>query len=244
MWSGWIVGLPKDSTARWPISSRGRDRRADPKLVFPKAQSILSVAVPYWRQPLGGPDEKGPRYARYLKSSDYHESIADRLEKLMHEVSSLWKDSKLEWKVCVDTSAILERSWAALAGLGWIGKNTTLIHPKYGSYLFLRRSSFERTSPSRPKANPQLLRSLHQMPRRLPHPSVHRTGHTRLETLHQLLDPRKRGDLALSSSDSKKVGTWIAGCDTAKKFVRLIRNLHERFCLTTEKKMRHSSPIG
>lgn len=116
--------------------ARGRDRRADPRLVFPEAKSILCVAWPYDSRPAGSTDPAvGPRYARYLRARDYHTDIAERLEALMKGLAA--SDPELKWKVCVDTSAVFERRWAALAGLGWIGKNTLLIHPQLGSYLFL-----------------------------------------------------------------------------------------------------------
>ena len=107
--------------------ARGLDRRLNPKLVFPNLQSAIVVARPYPAQPVG--DER-IRYARYLNGVDYHEVMKADLE-------SVFVDSKFEYKVCVDTSAVLERTWAVLAGLGWIGKNTLLIHPQLGSYLFL-----------------------------------------------------------------------------------------------------------
>jgi len=106
---------------------RGLDRRLNPKLVFPELQSAIVVARPYAVQPVG--NEK-LRYARYLNGQDYHETMKQDLEQI-------FAASGLKYKVCVDTSAVLERTWAVLAGLGWIGKNTLLIHPQLGSYLFL-----------------------------------------------------------------------------------------------------------
>ncbi len=106
---------------------RGLERRLNPKLAFPELQSVIAVARPYAVQPAG--NEK-LRYARYLNGEDYHSSMKQDLE-------SVFQKSGFQYKICVDTSAVLERTWAALAGIGWIGKNTLLIHPQYGSYLFL-----------------------------------------------------------------------------------------------------------
>src|SRR5206468_412958 len=118
---------------------RGRSRRADPRQAFAEARSVLSVALPYPKRAGGAAaPESGPRYARYINGVDYHDVIAEKLERVMRtaaERSGL--GAELRYKVCVDTSAVLERSWAALAGLGWIGKNTLLIHPKLGSYFFI-----------------------------------------------------------------------------------------------------------
>src|SRR4051812_35921181 len=70
---------------------RGRDRRADPRQVFPEAESILCVAQPYPALPAGEPDaRRGPRYARYLRRNDYHEDIAERLERVMKRVEARW----------------------------------------------------------------------------------------------------------------------------------------------------------
>ena len=106
---------------------RGLDRRLNPKLVFPQLQSAIVVARPYPVQQVG--NEK-LRYSRYLNGIDYHDSMKA-------DLAAVFSQSGFEFKVCVDTSAVLERTWAAFAGLGWIGKNTLLIHPQLGSYLFL-----------------------------------------------------------------------------------------------------------
>lgn len=115
---------------------RGRDRRANPKLVFNEAQSALCILVPYPAQSPHGsnPGDALPKYARYLRGNDYHQTIKDLLEKILTSASH---EFSMKWKTCVDTSAVLERSFAVLAGLGWVGKNGMLIHPKLGSFTFI-----------------------------------------------------------------------------------------------------------
>ncbi len=72
--------------------------------------------------------------ARYAQGADYHTVISTRLESLAVKL----KDCGIElWKVCVDIQPILERELARRAGLGWIGKNSMLINPQYGSHLLL-----------------------------------------------------------------------------------------------------------
>jgi epoxyqueuosine reductase len=114
---------------------RGLARRLDPTLVFPGLQGVIAVLRPYPPHPVGTPDL---RYARYLNGPDYHETMKSSLEGVFEQLRS---ESKLpegfEYKICVDTSAVLERTWAMLCGLGWIGKNTLLIHPSLGSYVFI-----------------------------------------------------------------------------------------------------------
>jgi epoxyqueuosine reductase len=113
---------------------RGLERRLNPRLVFPALQGVITVARPYSPHPVGE-NEHDVRYARYLNGPDYHDTMKHDLESVFSSLKT--EMPELEFKVCVDTSAVLERTWAALTGLGWIGKNTLLIHPQYGSYIFL-----------------------------------------------------------------------------------------------------------
>jgi epoxyqueuosine reductase len=107
--------------------ARGLERRLNPKLVYPDLQSVITVARPYSPHPVGTGEV---RYARYLNGPDYHEKMKADLAQALDGV-------EFDYKICVDTSAVLERSWGVLTGLGWVGKNTLLIHPQHGSYLFI-----------------------------------------------------------------------------------------------------------
>jgi epoxyqueuosine reductase len=201
---------------------RGRDRRADPTLLFSEAKSVLSVAIPYPKSPAGGthPTE-GPRYARYLQGKDYHLEITDKLQRLMLKAQSQWNTSlpeqELKWKVCVDTSAVLERSWAALAGLGWIGKNTLLIHPQYGSYLFLgevliNQRTFQAPSPL-PNYCGNCTRCLHACPTQ----ALQKPNELNSNRCISYWTLEKKGELPISQGDKKKIGPWIAGCDICQE---------------------------
>lgn len=198
---------------------RGRDRRADPRVVFAEARSVLCVALPYPKRASGGSTPaEGPRYARYIHGRDYHEEIAERLELAMRDAAlKSGLGSELRWKVCVDTSAVLERSWATLAGLGWIGKNTLLIHPKLGSYFFLGVVLINQETGQGPRPLPDLCghctRCLDGCP-------------TKALTEPRNLDSRrcisywtleKRGSLGLEEADKRAMGPWIAGCDICQE---------------------------
>ena len=114
---------------------RGLDRRLDPKLVFPALESVITVLRPYSPHPVG---DEAIRYARYLNGPDYHTEMKTALEKAFSRLGESGDlPAGFDFKICVDTSAVLERTWAALTGLGWIGKNTLLIHPQLGSYVFI-----------------------------------------------------------------------------------------------------------
>src|SRR5690606_41041907 len=81
-------------------------------------------------------DPSRGRFASYAWGLDYHDLMTPRLEALAQWLREASGQS-LSHRVYVDTGAILERSHAQVAGLGFIGKNTMLIHPRRGSYLFL-----------------------------------------------------------------------------------------------------------
>ena len=193
---------------------RGRERRADPRKVFPEAQSVVAVLSPYSTEAAGSADPvRGARYARYLKGVDYHADLPRRME----EALSSLEDPELRWKVCVDTSAVLERSWAALCGLGWIGKNTLLIHPKFGSYTFIGVALVNRETGNAPKLLQDYCgnctRCLEGCPTRAF--SAPRELDSRKCISYLTLENRKEWELP--REDWPKVGNWIAGCDICQE---------------------------
>jgi epoxyqueuosine reductase len=108
--------------------------RADPRALLASAQSILCVGKLY--NTAHPPVREGEQgwISRYAWGEDYHETIRAGLERVD---ASLRKLADFESRICVDTSPLLERSYARLAGLGWIGKNTCLINQKSGSWFLL-----------------------------------------------------------------------------------------------------------
>jgi epoxyqueuosine reductase len=112
------------------------EERVDPSLVLEGAQSIVAVGLIYDSEaPRGGPPSLAG-VARYAGGDDYHDVMLDRLRALESGIAAL-VDGPIASRAYVDTGPVQERVIAAYAGLGWIGKNTCLIHPRLGSYLFL-----------------------------------------------------------------------------------------------------------
>ena len=105
--------------------------RADPKKYDPRAKTIL-VAGLSSRQT--APALRRGRIAAYAQGADYHDFLREKLEVLARETLTPWGGT---YRVCVDTSPLLEKPLAALAGLGWQGKNTLLIHREHGPWLLL-----------------------------------------------------------------------------------------------------------
>ena len=117
-------------------------KRSDPRRIMPETRSIVVVGINYYLGDTHSPGDSLPsdrllgRVSRYAWGLDYHEVILEKLHQLAR-----WIDSHtahpLIYRAYVDTGPLLERELAQQAGLGWIGKNTSLIHPQHGSYFFL-----------------------------------------------------------------------------------------------------------
>ena len=124
-------------------SDRARQRRADPRKILPECRSILVLCAPY-DAPLNldvlEPDPPFQslhgKVAAYAWGEDYHEILAERLRVLSAYIEAKTGAPVLN-RWYTDTGPVLERDLAQRAGLGWIGKNTCLIHPTQGSYFFL-----------------------------------------------------------------------------------------------------------
>ena len=111
------------------LTDHRRDVRSDLNNLLPGAKSVISVGMLY------GDSEPGVGgIARYAEGEDYHVVIRRRLEMMAVRLS---EHAQFEWRACVDTAPLLERSVAREAGLGWIGKNTCLIDQKSGSFFLL-----------------------------------------------------------------------------------------------------------
>ena len=112
---------------------QARQRREDPRKILPECRSILVVGANYL-PPGRGEAAKG--VAAYAVGQDYHDVLPRRLRILLDTVEAHW-GRPIAHRIYTDTGPLLERELAQRAGLGWIGKNTCLIHPRQGSYFFL-----------------------------------------------------------------------------------------------------------
>ncbi len=132
-YAAWIVAGMAGRMS-YLVDRRG-DVRSDPRNLLPPARSILCVGKLY-----NGPEPSSPSLdpaelgwiSRYAWGEDYHRIVREGLEDVVRRIPC-----EFEYKVCVDTAPLLERSYARMAGLGWIGKNTCLINQERGSWFFL-----------------------------------------------------------------------------------------------------------
>lgn len=120
-----------------PYVDENRDVRArvnGPEILL-GARTVICVARRYQRpadEPIGG---VVPHIARYARGRDYHNGLRKKLRKLAAFVRGLGEG--IEARPMVDDVPVLERAWAARAGLGFVGKNGLLIIPGQGSFVLL-----------------------------------------------------------------------------------------------------------
>lgn len=109
------------------------DKRLDPSKLVPGAKSVVSLLYNYSTENIQ--PENAPKIAKYAYGEDYHFVIKDKLKSFFKLIQEMI--GNVEGRVFVDSAPVLEKSWAAKSGLGWVGKNTNLINPKKGSFFFL-----------------------------------------------------------------------------------------------------------
>lgn len=186
-------------------------RRRDLDVILPGVQSLVVVGLHYGASipaAILGDPTRG-RIAAYAWGVDYHDWIAPRLSAL----AGMLTDGA--HKVYVDTGAILERSHAQAAGLGFIGKNTMLIHPRAGSQFFLgvvlTTAEFdEYDAPMRETMCGSCTRCLNACPTDAfpaPHVLDARRCISYLTIEHKdAIDPELR----------PRMGNWVFGCDVCQ----------------------------
>jgi epoxyqueuosine reductase len=207
-------------------------RRQDLNVILPGVRSLVIVALDYGTNAVPEPILNDPRRGRisnYAWGQDYHAIMAPRLEQLaawLREQSG----ANIASRVYVDTGAILERSHAQQAGLGFTGKNTMLIHPRRGSFIFLGEilttlAFDEADLPGRESMCGTCTRCLSACPTgAFPHP-------------YQLDARRCISYLTIELKGSipedlrPLMGNWVYGCDICQQvcpFTRFVRPTTER----------------
>lgn len=113
-------------------------RRTAPKTSMPSVKSIIMLGINYYQKDSEIVPQQNGRVSKYARGKDYHNIIAQKTKALIkairNEVSNLTDD---DFRWYVDYGPILERAYAAKAGLGYIGKNSMLINKDFGSWIFL-----------------------------------------------------------------------------------------------------------
>ena len=115
--------------------TRNKEKRYDPRLLVEGTKSIVTVLYNYFPKEEIGSSSKY-KIAKYAYGSDYHDVLKRKMRQLLARIET--QTGKLEGvRIFVDSAPVLDRAWAVRCGLGFIGKNTSLIHPKKGSFFFI-----------------------------------------------------------------------------------------------------------
>lgn len=188
---------------------RRMNERLNPKAYFPKAQSILCFGLYYFR----GWAKGELKVSNYSWDRDYHELLKEKLENTVIELQK--ELGKFQYKICVDTAPVLEKYWAQRAGLGWQGKNTLLLNPKFGSLFFLAEvlcslpvSQFQSQLPMKDHCG-TCTRCLEACPTSALEPYVLKA--------HQCISYWTLEHKGEFPPDTPSFKSWIAGCDICQE---------------------------
>ena len=107
--------------------------KENPQLLMPNMKSIVIVACNYWNP--ASAEGTQASVAAYARGDDYHGFMKNMLEELAQ--AAQLKNPDFAYRTFVDSGPLMERDLATRAGLGWIGKNSCLIHPQKGSWFLL-----------------------------------------------------------------------------------------------------------
>jgi epoxyqueuosine reductase len=118
---------------RW--MARDAAERTDPRLVFSGARSVVVCALNYFTPHAHADDPSSGKISRYAWGDDYHDVVGGKLKNLLARIKEAIPEA--DGKACVDIQPLMDKAWAARAGLGWIGKHTNLITRELGSWVFI-----------------------------------------------------------------------------------------------------------
>ncbi len=109
------------------------DLRVNPYKLVPGAKSVICFLINHF--PDINQEKNIPKISKYAYGKDYHDVIRPKLQFILSQMKERFGD--FHGRGFVDSAPVLERSWAVLSGLGWVGKNGNLIHKKNGSFFFI-----------------------------------------------------------------------------------------------------------
>ena len=110
------------------------DKRLDPRKLVDGAKSVITVLLNYYPSETQK-DEEAPKISKYAYGKDYHHVIKGKLRELVNFITE--EIGEVGGRAFVDSAPVMDKAWAAKAGLGWVGKNTNLINSKTGSFFFI-----------------------------------------------------------------------------------------------------------
>ena len=183
------------------------EKRKNINLILDGAKSVLAVGYNYLSET--SVKDNNLKIAKFGQGHDYHKVIKKKLK-----IIGRWINTELpecKWKICVDSSPLLEKAWAEESGLGWIGKNSNLINKDNGSWLLLGFIIFDtQFEPDRPSKS--LCGQCEKCIERCPTNAITEPFviNSQLCIAYHTIENR---DLNLPIIIQENLNGWIAGCD-------------------------------
>jgi epoxyqueuosine reductase len=197
--------------------SRQLDVRTDPTKLLDSARSVICLAVSYAHPPDGTPT--AARVARYAHSRDYHKTLKQRCHTLMDRLRD--EMPSFQGRALVDTAPLMERTFAAMAGLGWIGQNGCLHVPGLGSWVLL--AEVVTTLPLEPDQPIETLcRQCGACLRACPTGALSPDGTLDADLCISYLN---KDAAEIPPARWESMGTWIFGCDRCQEACALNRDV-------------------
>jgi epoxyqueuosine reductase len=109
------------------------DKRLDPTLLVEGSKSVVSLLLNYFPSQKQNPTSF--KISKYAYGQDYHLVIKDKLKQFYQRINE--EIGQVEGRSFVDSAPVMDKVWAQKSGLGWMGKNGNIIHPKRGSFFFI-----------------------------------------------------------------------------------------------------------
>jgi len=210
---GWIdLWLEKGYFATLDWMKGNKAIREDPCSIFETGKSIISLAFPYNTSPPEGWENRNP-ISNYAWGEDYHVVLKKKLRRVMIALSDL--DAGFQGQYFVDTAPLPEKVIAVKAGLGWIGKNSMLINPDFGSYLFLSEIVCNLELPSFVEQQENLCGDCNLCIENCPTKSIKPNSQIDARTCISYLTIEKRGDF--STEEAKSIAYQLFGCDICQQ---------------------------
>ncbi len=125
--------LKRDFQGKMGYMNNHFDKRLDPRLLVDNAKSVVSLLLNYY--PPQEQNQTALKISKYAYGEDYHLVIKDKLKEFFTSIQE--EIGEVGGRVFVDSAPVMDKVWAQKSGLGWIGKNSNLIHPKHGSFFFI-----------------------------------------------------------------------------------------------------------
>lgn len=197
--------------------ARNVEARSDPCELLPGVRSVIMVADLYASRDDNIDEPLLPghgRIARYARGRDYHVVIKKRLHALCDRLRA--EHPGAGFRAFVDTAPVLEREYAARAGLGWIGKHTLLIHPRLGSYLLLGGvlTTLELQPPSEQEEVPDHCGTCTRCIDACPTRAISERSVDASRCISYLTIERRE---PVAPEFYEKIGTWLYGCDICQE---------------------------